>query len=120
MSKLAKHIAAHDTGRRHIEQTPIPSLQVMEEVSYSPVLLAKEYRVEARLGVVTMVSDMVEDRTGVWTDAIRHARCKLVEEVFGEFRPLIHQINEAIHMRDWQGASLLTGKLYDQMFVEGV
>lgn len=121
MSKLAKHLAARDTGRRHLDQPPIPSLNVIEEINDAVITCAREYRIEARLGSTAVVPDArYKAGESVWDDAIRTARRKIIEEVFGEFRPLIYKAHEAIHRRDWQEASLVLGKLHDQMFVEGV
>jgi hypothetical protein len=83
---------------------------------------AYEYRLEARFGASTLVNIAITEQlnSNAFTDAIRSARRKIVEDVFSEFRPLIFRINEAIHARDWAEASNLTDKLYRQMFEEGV
>lgn len=121
MSNLAKQLRAHDTGRRYAETPAIPALSVLHEVRETPEL-TKEVSVGIHLKGTVMVSDSLSDAydENVFTDAIRQLKRNIVEQVFGEFRPIIFSINEAQHKRDWAEATRLTGKLYEQMFVEGV
>lgn len=122
MSNLAKQLRAYDSGQRFVGLPPLPSLTAKNEVRDLHSEMAKEVLVEVRLGARALVNESVQCLHGddVFTDAIRVMRRKIVEEVFGEFRPLIYAINEAQHNRDWAEASRLSGKLYEQMFVEGI
>jgi hypothetical protein len=73
-----------------------------------------------RFGASTFVNKAITEQSSpeanVFIDVIRSTHHKIVEEVFDEFRPLIYQINEVIHARDWNKANQLTSKLYHQMF----
>ena len=124
MSLLAKNIVAFTTGRRFADVTPMSTLTVQDVVSEVPDNAAYEYHLDVRLGASVFVNKSVAERSDskstLFSDAIRATRRKIVEEVFGEFRPFIYQINEAIHNRDWEGANNLTEKLYKQMFEDGV
>jgi hypothetical protein len=125
MSRLAKNLVASETGRRFIDVTPLSTITVKDSfITDVSGDAAYEYRLEARFGASTLVNKASAEQSSadanVFTDAIRAARRKIVEDVFGEFRPLIYQINEAIHARDWTEANNLTRKLYQQMFEEGV
>ena len=124
MSRLAKHLVPIDTGRRFADVPTMSTLSVQEGVCEVPHLIAREYRLEVRLGASALVGDDIAKRADpgldIFGDAIRVTRRKIIEEVFGEFRPLIYKINEALHQRDWAEANRLTGQLYQQMFEEGV
>jgi hypothetical protein len=121
MSRFAKNLVASETGRQFSDVQPMSTLTVKDAVvTEVPGSFAYEYRLEAHFGASTLVSNQPAHESNVFTDAIRATRRKIVEEVFGEFRPLIYQINEAIHNRDWNEASRLTGKLYHQMFEDGL
>jgi hypothetical protein len=124
MSNLAKNLSVSETGRCFTDVPPLSTMTVEDSISNVSSSTAYEYRIEARFGTSTMVNKTFAEQSSthanVFTDAIRSARRKIVEDVFGEFRPLIYQINEAIHTRDWVEASNLTRKLYQQMFEEGL
>jgi hypothetical protein len=120
MSRLAKNLVASETGRQFSDVPPMSTMTVQDAVSDVADNTAKEYRLEVRLGASTLVSNQPAHESNVFTDAIRATRRKIIEDVFGEFRPLIYQINEAIHNRDWNEANRLTGKLYQQMFEDGL
>jgi hypothetical protein len=124
MSRLAKNLVAFDTGRGFADVIAMPTLNIQEVVSDMPDNTAHEYRLEVLVGASTLVNKSVTEQSdhkeNVFTNAIRATRRKIVEEAFGEFRPLIYQINEAIHARDWNEANRLTGKLYQQMFEDGL
>jgi hypothetical protein len=120
MSNLVKNLVVSDTGRRVTDTQPMSTLSFSDSFSNVPSTIAHEYRIEIRLGASTLVSNQNAPESNVFTDAIRATRRKIVEEVFGEFRPLIYKINEAIHNRDWNEANQLTSKLYQQMFEEGI
>lgn len=53
-------------------------------------------------------------------DAVRSTRRKIIEEVFGEFRPMLYQLNEAAHQRDWAAINRVLKQMYDTMFEEGL
>lgn len=123
MSRLALCMAARETGRKHYDHEPMQTLKVTEEVNFVTANMAQEYLVEVRLGAAVLVNETVqryEKNPHAFSDAIRSAKRKIVEEVFGEFRPLLYQISDAIHCRDWAEASRLVGAVHDKMFVEGV
>jgi hypothetical protein len=124
MSKLAKNLIASETGHRFIDVPPMSTVTVQDSISDVSGSTAYEYQLEARFRASTLVNKAIAEqsntKSNVFTDAIRAARRKIIEDAFGEFRPLIYQINEAIHARDWNEANQLTSKLYQQMFEEGV
>jgi hypothetical protein len=125
MSRLAKNIIVSKTGRRFTDEPPMSTLTTQAAVLDAPYNnIAHEYHLEVRLGASTLVNDAIAEQSSpdsnIFTDAIRATRRKIVEEVFSEFRQLIYQINDAIHNRDWSEASRLTGKLYQQMFEDGL
>jgi hypothetical protein len=120
MSRLAKNLSASETGRCFTDVPPMSTLFIQDSISEVQGNIAHEYRIEVRLGALTLVNKQTNHESNVFTDAIRATRRKIVEEVFGEFRPLIYQINEAIHNRNWSEANQLTSKLYHQMFEEGI
>lgn len=121
MSRLAKNLKPHDTGRRVVDGW-MPSLTAWEQTSNTdgPAIL-KEYVVETRLRASCMVDESAALRAreaSVWEDAVRSTRRKIVEEVFGEFRPMLYQLNEAAHQRDWAAVNRGLNQMYDTMFEE--
>jgi len=124
MSQLAKSIVAFETGRKLTDVAPMSTFNSEQSVKEFPDKIAREYRLEVRLVASTLVDEAVVDNFNtepdIFKDAIRVARRKIIEDVFGEFRPLIFQISEEIHNRDWGKAAHLTGKLYHKMFEEGL
>jgi len=119
MSRLAKNIIASETGQRFTDVTPMPTLTVKDDVVGAPGGIAYEYRLDVRLGTSVFVNKSSAG-SSAFSSPLRAARRKIIEDVFGEFRPLIYQINEAIHNRNWVEANRLTEKLYQQMFEDGL
>lgn len=125
MSRLAKHLKPSSTGRRSIEYGLMPSLDVREMAANSaeaaaPTVLS-EYAIEARLRATCLIDDRsAQQADSVWEDAVRSTRRKIVEEVFGEFRPMLYQLNEATHKRDWAAVNRGLRQIYDTMFEEGL
>lgn len=123
MSRLAKNLKPHDACRRVVDGW-MPSLSVLEKTSNTdgPVIL-KEYVVETLLRASCMVDESAALRAreaSVWEDAVRSTRRKIIEEVFGEFRPMLYQLNEAAHQRDWAAVNHGLKQMYDTMFEEGL
>lgn len=52
--------------------------------------------------------------------ALVHSKRAMIEEIFGEFRPLLNDINIATYEGDMYKVRDLVAKLENQMFIEGL
>lgn len=117
MSELAKMLTCVSTKRRVMDYPPISAvMDVKDDLNhaYSVAPEAIEYRVDVRLG-----SHVVASNPDELKHLIPHAKRRIVEHVFGEFRKPIMELRQSLYERDFHGADKLLGELYNQMFEEG-
>lgn len=124
MSKLAQHLKAHQTGRRYAEapKLELACVDVLNDVTFMPFDDVYEYRLEAMIGARFMV-DSRANMIGTddqLTLATKKVRRMVVEEIFGEFRPLIDEIRKAIYEREWKKVDTALDVLHERMFVDGL
>lgn len=124
MSKLAQHLKAHQTGRRFAEapKLHLACVDVMDDVTSLTMRDVYEYRMEAMIGARYLVDpyakrSRLDDPEGMIEQKVRRM---VIEEVFGEFRPLINEIRKAHYEREWVKAEDALGALHDRMFVDGL
>lgn len=123
MSKLSESINPVDTGNRKIMNDSLFNKvvdinHVWERADPSTHSVAKIYRVEARFGAQVVVKDCYEGREAIDSLAqrVHQTRRAVIEAVFGEFRPLMAELSLAISQNDFETASEVYGRIYDQMF----
>ena len=118
MSKLAKALQFNQVGR-----VPKQSMDfVSAELSVGNLAWDTEYKLTARLQAkAVLTQEALEDST---LDIIQQTKQQLqrliVEEVFGEFRDLLHDLRKALYNQDCRQATTILNKLHNQMFHEGI
>lgn len=119
MSKLAKMIEARFTGNQAYAEQKISGWDFVvatRPVNSSVVLpeTIREYVFTLECWVKKYVSEN-EDEKEV---AFKHIKRAMIEQVFGEFRPLIIEMHSALYDNDRTRVSELLNKLEDTMFNE--
>ena len=122
MSKLLEAMQALDTGDRNLI-TPKKSklfdnvVDIKSTVFEDKLNVAKVYRISATFGNKVMVTDTeLLSNPNALEQAIDHVKRTVAEAVFGEFRPIIIQIYNALYDYDVEQARKLLVELEYQMF----
>lgn len=124
MSKLLEAMQALDTGDRNLitpkksklfdNVVDIKSTVFEDKLSLN---VAKVYRISATFGNKVMVTDTeLLSNPNALEQAIDHVKRTVAEAVFGEFRPIIIQIYNALYDYDVEQARKLLVELEYQMF----
>lgn len=124
MSKLLEAMQALDTGDRNLitpkksklfdNVVDIKSTVFEDKLSLN---VAKVYRISATFGNKVMVTDTeLLSNPNALEQAIDHVKRAVAEAVFGEFRPIIIQIYNALYDYDVEQARKLLVELEYQMF----
>lgn len=116
MSKLAKAINASITGNRF----PAMSLKYTDitfEGKTTPYVTEVEYCLSAKFEHRMRINDSADRSFEAMVQTFKHA---LIEDIFGEFRPLILDIRVATYEGDMEKVKTLVIKLENQMFTEGI
>jgi hypothetical protein len=118
MSKLTDQLKTFITNKRH---------PVMDTVSFSiefkddGYTFDREVRFTATFGSVYRIRENIAlefvDQNST-TEAIKHVKNALIQEVFGEFRTPIHQLRHAIYNDDKHRALEILSKIESTMFDE--
>lgn len=124
MSRLAQAITERDTGERKALQTKLKTVEITETftpanyaIDYS---IGRMYQVEARLGAKIYIDESkIKHRSDI-SVAVNDVRKQVIEEVFGEFRPLLIEMRVALYDADTTRARQILSQLEYQMFVEGL
>lgn len=112
MSKVVRLIAARDTGYKTPLRSRVAFSVNSEFVRESPY--ASRYEIECRVGGTASVTDRMRGRE--LTAAIQAVQRAVVEEIFGEFRPVLSDIEMALWNDDVEEAQRLVKALREQMF----
>jgi len=128
MSKLAAAISHTISGQKKIlEERKINYLDVSVDVTKNPVSykVATEVKVGVKLETKLWIDELDVDKTiGPNIDPIHEAlydiKRVMVEEVFGEFRPIILEMRAALYDSDKYRLRRLLAELENQMFVDGI
>lgn len=108
MSKFIEALKAVQTGHRVVVSG---SLRFEDFAREHTMPIGLEYKITA-----TATSRAVIEDSKDLPDALAAARRLLVEEVFGEFRQTIAELNVALYERDIMVARRLVRLLHAQMF----
>ena len=124
MSQLVSAVQAFDTGDRKVLRGKKSKLfedlvklesQIFEDKSLYNT--AKVYRIGVKFGSQVMVTETeLISHPDALTNAINSTKKSIAEAVFGEFRPLIRQIYDALYDYDVEKARFVLGQLEQQMF----
>lgn len=114
MSKLSNLIEVTQTGR--VKLHPFNPVVAVHEDSTHVVTALMNSKIEYRLGVTLNVKGYADPGNSI---EIQHLKdmCKrqLLEEVFGEFRPMIRKLERAIYKMDYDEARTALQELECEM-----
>jgi hypothetical protein len=124
MSKLAKAIDYQKTGNVSASQnfgynyTDI-SLRAQK------VDFAYEYKIEVNLSTrkwfdETSLISTNENESAIRQEVYSSIKRAMIEEIFGEFRPIIIELQSAIYDKNLDRMRRLTAELEHKMFIEGL
>ena len=113
MSKLADLIEAHQTGRMKVVPSSFSMVDVKDELN-EILSIHKETVAEYHLGVNFGTKGFARHPSEV---IMLKDMCKrqIIEEVFGEFRPLIRRIERFINAMDFHAARTALRELENEM-----
>lgn len=124
MSKLAKAIDYSRTGN-------VSALSNFQ-YQYTDVRLlsrqtdfVKEYKIEVKLSATKWFDDNAlinsnENESAIKQEFYSSIKREMIEEIFGEFRPIIIELQSAIYDKNLDRMRRLTAELEHKMFIEGV
>lgn len=120
MSKLAKAID-YEVGREsYYRQPPLKLTYTDVNFTVSEIMTlpykVKEYKIGVTLGAKALLDEVNPARH----DAIVKIKRAMIEEVFGEFRPMIYNLHTALYDRDTEQAVKILNELEHVMFYEGL
>jgi hypothetical protein len=122
MSKLAKALDATLTGNAKALQSDMNHVSTFfrtKEINFDPGRVV-EFALGTKLEIKAWVNEN-DFRTDLSNNVKHDLRRAIIEDVFGEFRPLIIEMRAAIYYdRDMNKLRDLLIKLEDQMFTEGL
>jgi uncharacterized protein (DUF1810 family) len=120
MSKLAKAINSTLTGdvkaARNLKLNYLDVSRTVSDVDH--LRLAKKYKIGVKLETSCWLEEgLVADAYHEMLFSVKRA---MIEEVFGEFRPLIIEMRSALYDEDTRRVRTLLAQLEEQMFTDGV
>ena len=114
MSKLSNMIEARQTGRIRVMPTSPSSIIMVDEdiVSLAGPLAKREYY----LGVRLQIKGYADGEDGAEMVNLKNM-CKrqILDEVFGEFRPLLRRVERAIYELNFDDARTALADLENEM-----
>ena len=122
MSKLAKQINAIFEGKVTASRS-MKYVNITKSVMDDPVSYNRHYKVS-----VTFEQTRVVDRFGtdvkfsdnISEEALKDIKRAIIEEVFGEFRPLLYEMKAAIYNEDFYRLRETLAKFEIEMFHDGI
>ena len=123
MSKLSQRIDDVLTGQYRASRLPPPRYT---DIKFHTSAMQHEYGTdkEVMLSVQLRTKAWINERT--WNDteirsqAIRDLKRSMIEEIFGEFRPIIIELHSSIYDVDVNRTRTLLAELEHQMFTDGL
>ena len=123
MSKLAEAIDAALSGnKRASDISNFRHTDVKFDIAPTSYQsnIEREVRLGVRLQSNAWISEHEWNNTDARTEAIWRLRRAMIEEVFGEFRPMLIELQAAMYDKDLVRARTLVAELEKQMFVDGL
>ncbi len=118
MSKFAQMLNLTLTGQERAARSVMRFATPRTDVSdrSGPYGVERQYRLEVKLSTKFWVSaEGVENMPNVTEMAVATMRRSMIEEMFGEFRPLLYQLHEALYGEDLMQARELLTRLENEM-----
>lgn len=122
MSKLAKQINAIFEGKV-TESRSMKYVDVTKSVMDDPVSYNRHYKVSAtfeQTRVVDRFGTDVKFSDNISEEALKDIKRAIIEEVFGEFRPLLYEMKAAIYDEDFYRLRETLAKFEIEMFHDGI
>ena len=121
MSKLAKQINAIFEGKVTASRS-MKYVNVTKSVVDDPVSYNRQYKVSATFGQTRVVDRFGIDKfsDNISEEALKDIKRAIIEEVFGEFRPLLYEMKAAIYDEDFYRLRETLAKLEIEMFHDGI
>jgi len=125
MSKLAKAIEAkvYFDGARAATLPAPRYFEATKEVNEITCEYSKEIQVQIGVKFAAQVwiseVELLKSRAAI-DAALVNVKRAIIEEIFGEFRPLLNDITIATYAGDMHQVRDLVAKLGNQMFIEGL
>ena len=121
MSKLAKAIDYEVSNKDYYKQLPFKFKYTNVKFSVSDDMSTigskyREYKIGVTLETKAFCSDMDPNRD----DIVKKVKRAMIEEVFGEFRPMIYNLHAALYDKDTDEAEKIVQELDRVMFREGL
>lgn len=119
MSKLSKAISETYTGEVRAAKYNLKYVELNSSITDVKATFDRHYVFDilAKFGARGIISDSIK---GSHPEVVKNVRRTVVEEVFGEFRPLINDLRIAMYRQDDYQAKAILDKLEYQMFEEGL
>lgn len=130
MSKLAKAIDATLTGDVKLARSLKLNYLSVEKISqelHDPMFFEKRIGIMLRAKLETKayvsssdcISSSAADHNN-YTEALRDLKRAMIEEVFGEFRPMIIEMRAALYDEDTSKVRRLLAEMEHSMFADGI
>ena len=130
MSKLAKAIDATLTGDVKLARSLKLNYLQVEKISqelHDPMFFEKRIGIMLRAKLETKayvsssdcISSSAADHNN-YTEALRDLKRAMIEEVFGEFRPMIIEMRAALYDEDTSRVRRLLAEMEHSMFADGI
>lgn len=117
MSKLSENLKAYNTGARYAKPPKLDFVSFKSN-SYEMQPYLMQYTLECNIGTKFFVEAGVS--TAQTTNAIKYvtdkAKRQILEEIFGEFRQDLYNLDVALYNQDYQKAKALLDGVMKNMF----
>jgi hypothetical protein len=126
MSKIAELITAKITGDvKAVRALNMNLTEVRKDSTTLEYGLRRGYRIECRIGAQAFVDDgfpgdsqEVKEREIMY--AVETVKRGIIEEIFGEFKPILRELAMATYDEDTRRVRSLLTQLEQKMFYDGI
>ena len=117
MSKLSENLKAYPTGNRYV-QTPTLNCVSFKTTSYETLPWQVEYSLECKIGSTFVVQpgNSLHDTAVSVQSALYRCKRQILEEIFGEFRQDLYNLDVALYNQDYEKAKTLLDGVIKNMF----
>ena len=117
MSKLSENLKAYPTGNRYA-QAPILNCVAFKATSYEIPPYHMEYNLECKIGSTFVVParNSLHETTVSVQSALYRCKRQILEEIFGEFRQDLYNLDVALYNQDYEKAETLLDGVIKNMF----
>jgi hypothetical protein len=128
MSQIARAVQYHDTGvrkERLLKLSPLFEQMVEVKSAVNDIrtpYIYRTYQIQLKLSNQFTINEyeLVQAKDDIpLTQAVKRAKVQMIEAVFGEFRPHIRRIEQAIYDYRMEEAGRLLQEMERQMFEPG-